>query len=413
MTTVERASEAREVFGSVAGGPGWLLALRERALERFEAAGMPTRKDEEFKYTPLTDLAGISLRPLAAGQAGDSRFATLGTARFVIANGLVAGGGSELDEGLLGKIASLDGKLGSSNDGRFCDLNTALFSDCCVVRASRGSESAPIWIRHVALGEGGSCYPRVLISVEDGAEATVIETFEGSDGAYFTNSVTEIRLGERAAVRHERIQAEGSRGIHVATLAVHQEGQSNYTGNNWCFGGRVARTDVNVYLAGSHTETRLNGVYVGTGQQLIDNHTRVDHAEPDGRSFEVYKGILADKARGVFNGKIFVYQDAQRTDAKQTNQAVLLGPNAGVDSKPQLEIFADDVKCTHGATVGALSEEALFYLRSRGIREAEARGLLIRAFAAGAFEQISVDAVREAVEELLSAKLAQAGRRSG
>jgi Fe-S cluster assembly protein SufD len=194
--------------------------------------------------------------------------------------------------------------------------------------------------------------------------------------------------------------------VHIANIAVHQEAQSVFTSTNVNFGGHSARNDINVWLNGEYTETWLNGANVATGTQVIDNHTRLDHAMPNCQSFEVYKTILKDQSEGVFNGKIFVYEDAQKTDAKQTNQAILLSPTATMNTKPQLEIFADDVKCTHGATIGQLREDAMFYLRARGIEKSKAEALLVYAFAAEVIEKIGPHDVRASLEAALFTKLA-------
>jgi Fe-S cluster assembly protein SufD len=206
-----------------------------------------------------------------------------------------------------------------------------------------------------------------LVVLEDGADAKLIESYVGLKGIYFTNAVTEVYLGPDAILEHTKYQEETEGAVHIANLAVHQEESSIYTSNLTNFGGQIVRNDINTWLNGEHSETWLNAATVGLRNQVIDNHTRIDHAKPNCNSFEVYKQILGDRAVGIFNGKIFVYEDAQKTDAKQTNQAILLSPTATVNTKPQLEIFADDVKCTHGATIGQLREDALFYLQARGI----------------------------------------------
>jgi Fe-S cluster assembly protein SufD len=241
--------------------------------------------------------------------------------------------------------------------------------------------------------------------MEEGAQASIIESYIGLGGTYFTNAVTEAVLGPASMLDHTKFQNEGPDSVHIATVASHQAGTSTLTSNNINFGGHIVRNDVNVWLDGEHTETWLNGASVGLGTQVIDNHTRIDHAKPNCHSFETYKSILGGHAAGVFNGKIYVYEDAQKTDAKQTNQAVLLSPTAVFNTKPQLEIFADDVKCTHGATIGQLRGEAMFYLQSRGIPKKQAEALLVYAFAAEVIEKIPVAAVRDALEKLLFEKL--------
>jgi Fe-S cluster assembly protein SufD len=250
-------------------------------------------------------------------------------------------------------------------------------------------------------------HPRTLAVFEAHTSAKLLETYFGLGGVYFANSVTEVVLGPDAIVEHTKYQQENGDSVHISNLSVHQESASTYTSNAANFGGRLVRNDLNVWLNGEHTETWLNGANVGTGGQVVDNHTRIDHAKPNCNSFEVYKSILRDRAAGVFNGKIFVYKDAQKTDAKQTNQGILLSPTATYNTKPQLEIFADDVKCTHGATVGQLREDALFYLRSRGIPRREAEALLVYAFAAEVLEKVTIEDAREALVQVLFEKLAE------
>ncbi len=304
----------------------------------------------------------------------------------------------------LGKIATLEGRLGSSNDERFTHLNTAYLGEGAFVYVPKGVDvETPIHILWVSDAEHGpfASHPRTLLVLEDGASAKVFESFIGRKGTYFTNSVTEVYVGNRANLEHVKFQDETGSSVHVANVAYHQEADSVLASTNINFGGKLVRNDLNAWLNGEHTETTLNGVNLGLNDQAIDNHTRIDHAKPNGNSFEVYKSIMGGHSVGVFNGKIFVYEDAQKTDAKQTNQAVLLSPNATFNTKPQLEIFADDVKCTHGATIGKLQDEALFYLRSRGIPLAEARALLVYAFAAEVLEKISVAHARESLEAIL------------
>ncbi|RYG24808.1 MAG: Fe-S cluster assembly protein SufD [Burkholderiales bacterium] len=221
----------------------------------------------------------------------------------------------------------------------------------------------------------------------------------------FSAPVTEIALGTNANLELTRAQLEGDDTMHVSNTAIKQAGGSTITHNNLNLGGHVVRHDVNVWLDGEHTETWLNGAAVGLKDQVIDNHTRIDHAKPNCISFETYKSILDDKSTGIFNGKIFVYEDAQKTDAKQTNQGLLLSNTATFNTKPQLEIFADDVKCTHGATVGQLREDALFYLRARGVPRKQAEALLVYAFAAEVFEKVTVTDVKDTLETLLFERL--------
>jgi Fe-S cluster assembly protein SufD len=418
-----------------ATGPAYWAELRNRALQAYERVGLPNRKDEEFKYLNFHVLEGQEFGPAYGETVNRNELPTLegfGAFTLTFVNGQPApelGEAYALPEGVfvgtlleaadeipdvvgrnLGQIATLEGKLGSSNDERFTHLNTAHLSDGAVVYVGRGVQlETAIHLRFVSVARHGALavYPRVLIVLEEGASAKILESFVGLGGVSLTDTVTEISLGEGAVLEHTRWQDEGPEAAHFSTLAVTQAASSVLTSNNVNYGGRLVRNDVNVWLAGEHTETWLNGAAVGLGEQVVDNHTRIDHAMPNCNSFEVYKSILGDRATGVFNGKIFVYLDAQKTDAKQTNQAILLSPTATINTKPQLEIFADDVKCTHGATVGQLREDALFYLRSRGIPRDEARSLLVYAFAAEVLEKVSDPALRRALEARLFERLSE------
>ncbi|MBS1728658.1 MAG: Fe-S cluster assembly protein SufD [Armatimonadetes bacterium] len=417
-------------------GPAWFGPLREQAIRTYQEFGLPNRHDEEFKYTSLRALEEKKFRFGfgANTQREDLADFTLGqidaiTVSFVngqyapeisthdhLPKGVFAGPISELPDDLseaveahFGKIATLQGKLGSTNDERFVALNTAYLGDIAVVHIAKSVTcEKPIHLQFITADreEGVFSAPRSLVILGENAEAKVIESYVTLDGFGFTCPVTEVRLDRSARLEHTRYQDESLETIHVANTYVHQESQSVYTSNNVNFGGEVARNDINAYVNGEYAETWLNSANVGVGAQVIDNHTRIDHAMPNCQSFEVYKSILKDKAEGVFNGKIFVYEDAQKTDAKQTNQAILLSPTATMNTKPQLEIFADDVKCTHGATIGQLREDALFYLRARGVEKSKAQALLVYAFAAEVLEKIEIDSVREALEARLFDKLA-------
>lgn len=429
---IENWSGLRTVLG--ASGTASLDPFRARNFERFEAAGWPTTKVEEFKYLSLRDLAETPFLPaygatvtradIVAKPLGDLDAITvafvngqhapeLSTVQ-VLPRGAFAGSLEEaFEHGLsatdhLGKTATLEGKLGSFNDERFVYLNSAYLSEGALVFVPKGVViESPIHLITISRADHGSfaAFPRTLIVLEQGAQAKVVESYIGLDGTYLTNAVTEVVLGPDAILEHTIYQQETENAFHIKTVAVDQQESSVYTSNNINFGGRLVRNDLNVFVDGEHCETWLNGANVGTGEQVVDNHTRIDHMKPNCNSFEVYKSILRDKSTGVFNGKIFVYQDAQKTDAKQTNQGILLSPTATFDTKPQLEIFADDVKCTHGATVGQLREDAMFYLRQRGIPRQEAQALLVYAFAAEVLEKITIAAVREALEKVLFDKL--------
>ena len=252
-------------------------------------------------------------------------------------------------------------------------------------------------------------HPRVLAIVGERGAASMVETYVGpTDDAYFTNAVTEIVLGQSAVLDHYKLQRESLRSYHIGAMHVNAQRGAKFTSHSISFGASLARNDVVALLDGEGIECTLNGLYLGAGRRSVDNHTTIDHAKPHCGSREVYKGILAGHARAVFNGKIIVRPDAQKTDAKQTNKALLLSEDAQVNTKPQLEIFANDVECTHGAAVGQMDDEAIFYLRTRGLSGQEARNLLIHAFAADVLNRLPLDLVRAGVEDRLRRQLARA-----
>jgi Fe-S cluster assembly protein SufD len=256
----------------------------------------------------------------------------------------------------------------------------------------------------LSVGEGrGVSHPRILIRVGKDSKAQVIESYLGVGDTYFTNAITQIEVDANAELDHHKLQHEQLGALHLAATHVTQQAQSNFRSHYFSFGASLARNEINCLLDGERIETTLNGLYMPTGNQLMDCRTRIDHAKPNCNSYELYKGILDDEARGVFNGKIFVHQDAQKTDAKQSNQALLLSDDAVVNTKPQLEIYADDVRCTHGATIGELDEKALYYLRSRGVPLELARKMLIFAFANDVVLAVEVPAVRRHLESILLA----------
>ncbi len=432
---IENWSKLRSLLS--VSGPSWLDQFRERHFRMFEAAGFPTAKVEEFKYLSLRELAEGRFEPaygatVTRAQVEATPLGKLDAITVAFVNGQYAPELSSvqaLPEGVfigsledafdggmpvrsrLGKVATLKGKLGSFNDERFVNLNSAYLSEGAYVFVPNGvSIERPIHLLYISQANHGpfAAFPRTLVVLEPGADAKLVESYCGLGGSYLTNGVTEVVLAQDAILEHTIYQHESDDALHIKTVAVDQEAGSTYTSNNTNFGGRLVRNDLNVFLNGEHTETWLNGANVGTGEQVVDNHTRIDHMKPNCNSFEVYKSILRDRALGVFNGKIFVYQDAQKTDAKQTNQGILLSPTATFDTKPQLEIFADDVKCTHGATVGQLREDAMFYLRQRGLPRRDAQALLVYAFAAEVLEKISIPSVRDALEKVLFDKLNEA-----
>ena len=413
-----------------------LARTRRKAIERFNKLGFPTLRNEEWRFTNLAPLTKVPFR--LAGDDGDlpSRsamssvpLAEEASCRLVFVNGRYSPEMSRLKQLAGGVIGNLTKHLHDEwvqehlaryalfQDHAFTALNTAFFQDGAVLFLARGQVVAePIHLIFVSTvsGEPTVSHPRNLIVAGAGSQAAIVESYVGRDGeVYLTNAVTEVVLEESAVIDHYKIQQESREGFHAATLQVQQGSQSRFTSFSIALGGALVRNEINAVFAAPGGECTLNGLYMATGQQLIDNHTVIDHAQPHCASHELYKGILAERARGVFSGKIYVRQDAQKTDAKQTNQTLLLSEEATINAKPQLEIYADDVKCTHGATVGQLDDEALFYLRSRGVGHHEARSLLTFAFANDIVGRIKIDPIRTALEERLLATQKQHGLVSG
>ena len=420
--------------GNEADGPAWLGSLRRSAASHFAEIGFPTRRDEEWRFTNISPIAETPFTLATKAQSELSSdglrpfiYEGLAGTQIVFVNGHFAAnlssqtfpGGvtvktlaqamsdtSALVERHLGKFAQFDTQA-------FVALNTAALEDGAFVHIAAGAVlEAPIHLLFISNADARPTvsHPRTLIVAEENSQATLIESYTGPAGqVYFTNAVTEVILAQNAVVDHYKVQRESERAYHIATMQVSLARSANFSSHSIGLGGLLVRNDANAYLGGEGIECTLNGVYLGKDKQLIDNHTAIDHAMPHCNSHEIYKGILDDSSRGVFNGKIFVREDAQKTDAKQTNQTLLLSPNAQIDTKPQLEIFADDVKCTHGATIGQLNDEALFYLRARGIAKDDARALLTYAFASDIVSRIKVDAIRAQLDHVLLAERALEG----
>jgi Fe-S cluster assembly protein SufD len=430
---LERYIAAREDAGRLGRrGESRAVALaRDEAWRQFLSLGFPTTRDEDWRFTSVAAIAGGEFRlppplngepymdparyrlPGAAAElvyvdgryvSAVSRVGTLPAGSRVesLAHSLDTGGG-EL-EPYLTRVAPFEGHP-------FIALNTAFLGDGACIQLPPGAiVEQPIHVLFVARNAGGPVmtHPRLLVVLGDSSQASIVETYAGPEGAeYFTNAVVEVVLGENAVLDHCKLQYEGGAAYHVGAIHVRAARNAACRSHSISIGGGLVRNDVVAVLDGEGVECTLNGLYVADGQRLVDHHTTIDHARPHCGSRELYKGILADRARGVFNGTVIVRPDAQKTDAKQTNRALLLSEDAQINTKPQLEIFANDVKCTHGAAVGQLDEEALFYLRSRGLGDAEARRLLIHAFAADVLNRLPHDAVRAGVEERLQHQLAR------
>jgi Fe-S cluster assembly protein SufD len=432
------ASLARFEEKRFAGEPAWLSKIRREAFARFAALGFPGVKNEEWKYTNVGPIAKVPFRP-GNERAGLEEGPHAGPlpggegARIVFINGRHAPGLSKaaagpvvvrsLREALREEPRLLEPHLArhaSFERNAFTALNTAFLEDGAFVRIPRGTIAGePVHLVFLSAADGGEpavSHPRNLILAEPNSQAMIIETYMGRDPeeaeVYFTNAVTEIVCDEGAVVEHYKVQREGLSAFHVQTIQADQGRASNFTSHNVCLGAALARTDINVLFTAEGSECALNGLFLAGGTQHMDNHTVIDHAKPRCTSRELYKGILDGRSRGVFHGKIIVRQDAQKTDAVQTNKNLLLSREALVNSTPALEILADDVKCRHGSTIGQLDANALFYLRSRGIGEREARALLTYAFAADLANRIRVPWVREEIEAFLGQRLPQAAEAS-
>jgi Fe-S cluster assembly protein SufD len=413
--------------------PVWLANLRDKAGEHFEALDFPTTRHEEWKYTNVTPILKTAFRQhfdlAAAGLTAETiapfTFAETRQSQLVFVNGLYAPQLSDLSALPAGVTVSnlaqapaetakvLHDHLATRanhRDETFTALNTANLSDGAFVYIPNGKAvETPIHLLFLSTAQETTiAHPRVLIVAGQGAIATVVESYATlNQGVYFNNAVAEVIAHEGAVLTHYRLQQESEQAFHIATTQVYQERGSNYTSYAISLGGKVARHDLNVVLGEPNIETTIDGLYVVTGKQHCDNHTTIDHAHPHCTSHQVYKGILDGQGRAVFNGKVFVRAGALLTDAHQLNKNLLLSPEAHVDTKPQLEIFADDVKCSHGATVGQLEDEELFYLAARGISRERAQALLTFGFAEDILNKIKLPSVHAQLDQAVLAKLHQ------
>jgi Fe-S cluster assembly protein SufD len=407
--------------------PAGLLALRRAAIERFADLGFPTLRQEEWRLTNVAPIVQGTFHwpqgdpdAVAPGLIAPNVFDA--AARLVFVDGRFAprlSSTAELPAGTI--VASLAEILARSpglvepwlarsakfDNHPFVALNTAFLSDGAFLYIPRGAVTGPIQLLFLSSSEGGRAtlsFPRNLFVADESSQTTIVETYAG-EGAYFTSPVTELFAGPGAVVDHYKVQRESLAAFHMATFQVQGERASVPSSHSISIGGALVRNDVNAVLDGEGIDCILNGLYFGDGRQVVDNHMRVEHAKPHCASHELYKGVLDGKSRAVFNGLIHVHKGAQKTDAKQSNRNLLLSRDAIANSNPQLEIYADDVKCTHGSTVGQLDEDAVFYLRSRGIGAEAARSLLTYAFASDIVERIKVGPVRRDLEEFLFARL--------
>jgi len=402
-----------------------LNEVRKRALDRFAELGFPTSRDEAWKATdlsPITSTAFIprvefprsvtetDLAPFRFGLNGPTLVFVNGRYAPDLSNptdedGVTVTASDEIDPEF-GRIAPFDAHALTA-------LNTAFLLDIAVVRiAPKVRVPEPIHLLHYTLpGEAPQLStPRALIVVEDDSQASVVQTFSGQEGGpYLNNAVTEIRIGENARLDHVKMSLEGPEGRHTSNLLISQGRTSRFTSHTISVDGAFTRNDISSVLAGEGCESTVNGFYILDGDQHCDNYTLLEHQQPHCPSHELFKGILQDRSRAIFRGKIHVHQAAQKTDAYQQNQNILLSDDARINTKPQLEIYADDVKCSHGATIGQLDEDALFYLQSRGISRSDAYRILLRGFAEDVLGRIELESVRDELTRRVLAKIDRNG----
>jgi len=405
-----------------ASSPSWLSELRGKALERGNALSVPTTRDEDWRFTDPSPLYRAALEAASGAAQVDAAaiepwFIPEAGSRLVFVDGVfaphvsllrpesgvvVAALGRALDEHG-DRVQSALGRIISGVDEAFSAVNTAWLRDGAVVFVSREREARdPIHLLFLNASPGAAAYPRTLVVAERGGRCTVVEDFTSLHGEVsLTNAVSEIHVGESASVRHIRLQREGTAAFHIGTCGVRVARDGRYSSVSIALGARLSRYNLQVLQAGEGTEFEIDGLALISGRQLADTHSLVDHALPHGRSRQLHKCVVGDAAHAVFNGKILVRPGAQRTDSTQESRNLLLTQRAQVDTKPQLEIFADDVKCGHGATVGQLDAEQIFYLRSRGLSDSSARDLLAFAFAAQVVERIELPSVVRRLEDVI------------
>ena len=398
---------------------GWLKRLRAQAVERANALTVPTTRDEDWRFTDLSSLYKAPYRPSAhPGAVPAAEFARMeipeaptrltfvdghysaALSRIAPLEGIFA---ANLADALVAHGRLLESRLGalaSTGQDAFAAVNTAFLHDGAVILVGSDRNAvAPIHLLFIATRKDGAAYPRVLLIADPGAQCTLIEDFVGvADGGYLTDAVTEISVGDNARVAHVRLQREAQTAFHIAKTSVSVGRDGRYSNWSVALGARISRHNLHVMQAGEGTDFSIDGLALIGGRQVADTSSLIDHEHAHGRSRQLHKTVVGGGAHAVFNGKIFVHRNAQQTDSGQQSRNLLLSDKAHVDTKPQLEIFADDVKCAHGATVGQIEAEELFYLKSRGLSDAIARNLLTYAFAAEVIEGIPVKSVVERLE---------------
>ena len=405
-------------------------AMRRGAMQRFKELGFPTTRQEEWRFTNILPITKIQFQPILRNELhGVTKsdlqpYALDHALRLVFVDGmfsqelsdssshpagLIAGSLAETLKKHPDTIQSYFNYLVMGEENAFTTLNTAFLWDGAYISVPQGVIlENPIQLLFVATHREQvyAAQPRNLIIAGIDSQCKIIEMYVGlAQNTYLTNTVTEISLGDNAVVEHDKFQVEGVNAYHIGTTHVQMNAASRFTSNVISLGGSIVRNNLTARFDAEGAECILNGLSLGRGTQVVDNHTVIDHAKPHCTSHELYKSILDGASKGIFNGKVFVRKDAQKTDAKQTNKTLLLSDDATMNTKPQLEIFADDVKCTHGATIGQLDDEQIFYLRSRGIGLDAARDILTSAFAGDVVNRITIEPFRRQVERMIHDRL--------
>ena len=408
----------------------WVNELRQSGIDTFRRLGFPTTKQEEWRDTNVSVVAKTHFAPATAASGQNAinlfnqyTFGKEAAAELVFINGHFDSQLSSestlprgirvlsLEQAFQSDAALLEQHLGQHarmSEHPFAALNTGFVREGAFVHIARGAVSEkPIHLLFltVATGQPIASHPRVLVIAEENSESSIVETYAGTNGAiYLTNSVTEIVQEKNSRIDHNKLQQEGSEAYHIALMQVNLATSSLFVSHSTSIGSKLTRNDLHVFLGGERAEATLNGLVLAKGDQHIDNHTLLHHEKAHCPSHELYKHVLGDGATGVFKGKIFVQKDAQKTDSKQTSKSLLLTDTAFMNSQPALEIYADDVKCTHGSTIGPVDENAVFYLISRGLSLAQARHLMTYAFAADITRRIRVGSVRARIEDFMAAQ---------
>jgi Fe-S cluster assembly protein SufD len=419
----------RDAFAAAFAGDDALTALRRSALEAFLAQGFPTQRDEEWKYTNLRRLESRSFAVAPAPGLLEARpveWIDEAGMRLVFVDGCwspALSSASALPPGVTisplrqwwdrdpAEAAKTLEALRAAS-GPFEHLNLAFLTDGLVVELGADSQTVePLYVVHqrTRAAQGSMTHPRILVRARPGARCTLIEQFLGpAEAEYFTNAATLFDLAENARVEHYRLQQESTRSFHIGAVTARLAAHSRYALHDLALGASLGRMDATVLLEGAGAHAALHGLLAPRGAQHLDAHTRIDHIAPHTTSEEDYRGVADDRGRGVFNGKVIVRPDAQKVDARQSSRNLLLSPTAEIDTKPELEIYANDVKCSHGATTGQLDAASLFYLRSRGLSEIEARALLIRAFAESILTSVEHPPLKRYLEQHLDARFTTA-----